>query len=132
MSEYVYGEDLVPEADISSTTAVTGTVYTYARGTGNALVADVIALDDVTIKTTKTLTADVLAGDERTAASVVTNVATKTLTAGATDATFAKGDVITTVSLPADLDKKYLTGTITSGDATNSGKVRFTLRYIPR
>lgn len=127
---YVYGEDLVSSAPLT-TASTAGQVYPYARGTQGGLGVVLVAVGDVTIKAAKSVTATITGGE--TSSSLATAVVTRVHTAGETDETYEDGDVIENISLPEPLGVKLLKGVVASDDTTNNaGKVRLTLRYIPR
>ncbi len=117
----VYNEDLINDAVNSSSIAAKSVVA--AGSTQGALCVNVFAEEAVT--TTDVITVTVKHCDSENG-----NFATLlTLTVPASKS-FAKGELVTTATLPQDT-KAFVTATATSA-STNSGKIRVTLGYLAR
>lgn len=116
----VYNEELLKDADLSTTT--TGTKIIKAGGTLGGLAVNLIATTAITA--TKTATLELLTADKAT--DTFTSVISVTVPAQS----FAAGDIIASVIVPQNA--KLLLKAKLTGDSTTTGKADAVVEYLAR
>lgn len=117
----VWQEDFLEPKAINAA-SVSGDSYLVVDGTMGAIVAKVLATDDVSVAQAITVSIK----DCDTSNGSFAEVAKASIAVG----DYSAGDVMATISIPVDV-KKYAKAELTS-DTTNTGTVRVTGAYLPR